>query len=231
MVVAPRDKRRPMSILVKICGINSAEAADAALAAGADFCGLAFHAASPRNVSAEQAASLAARMRGRARIVALFADASDEEIASAMRAAQPDMLQLHGKESPERVAGLRARFHVDVIKAIPVAETNDLANVPAYEAVADMLLFDAKAPANANRQGGHGAAFDWQLLRNRTFTRPWLLAGGLHSENVARAIRISGAPGVDVSSGVESAPGMKSAEKIRAFAAAVHAAQYERETQ
>jgi phosphoribosylanthranilate isomerase len=220
-----------MSILVKICGINSAEAADAALAAGADFCGLAFHAGSPRNVSPEQAASLAARIRGRARIVALLADAGDEEITAAMRAAQPDMLQLHGRESPERVAGLRARFRVDVIKAISVADAADLASVPAYEAVADMLLFDARAPANANRQGGHGAAFDWQLLRNRNFARPWLLAGGLHSENVARAIRIGGAPGVDVSSGVESAPGIKSAEKIRAFVAAARAAHYEAEIQ
>mgnify|MGYP001551913356 FL=1 len=220
-----------MSILVKICGINSPEAADAALSAGADFCGLVFHAGSPRNVNAEQAASLAGRMRGRARIVALLADASDEEITAAMRAAQPDMLQLHGKESPERVAGLRARFRVDVIKAISVAEAADLASVPAYEAVADMLLFDAKAPAAAARQGGHGAAFDWQILSGRNFVRPWLLAGGLHSENVSRAIRTSGAPGVDVSSGVESAPGVKSAEKIRAFVAAARAAQFERETQ
>lgn len=220
-----------MATLIKICGINSAEAADAALSAGADFCGLVFHAGSPRNLNAEQAASLAARMRGRAKIVALLADASDEEITAAMRAAQPDMLQLHGKESPERVAGFRARFRVDVIKAISIAEASDLASVPAYEAVADMLLFDAKAPANASRQGGHGAAFDWQILRNRNFTRPWLLAGGLHSENVARAIRTSGAPGVDVSSGVESAPGVKAPEKIRAFVAATRAAHYEAETQ
>lgn len=220
-----------MATLVKICGINSAEAADAALAAGADFCGLIFHADSPRNVNAEQAASLAARMRGRVRIVALLADASDEEITAAMRAAQPDMLQLHGKESPERVAGLRTRFRVDVIKAIAIAEVADLASVPAYEAVADMLLFDAKAPANANRQGGHGSAFDWQLLRNRNFARPWLLAGGLHPENVARAIRISGAPGVDVSSGVETVPGVKSPEKIRSFVAAARAAHYEAEIQ
>ncbi len=219
-----------MATLVKICGINSAEAADAAVSAGADFCGLTFHAKSPRNVSAEEAASLAARLRGRTRIVAMLADAGDEDIIAAMRAAQPDMLQLHGTESPERVAGLRARFRVDVIKAISVADASDLAGVAAYEAVADMLLFDAKAPANASRQGGHGTAFDWQLLRNRTFTRPWLLAGGLHAENVARAIRTSGAPGVDVSSGVETAPGVKSAEKIRAFIAAARAAHYEAET-
>ena len=220
-----------MSVLVKICGINSPEAADAALSAGADFCGLVFHAGSPRNVSAEQAASLASRMRGRARIVALLADASDEEITAAMRAAQPDMLQLHGKESPERVAGLRTRFRVDVIKAIAIAEASDLSAVRAYEDVADMLLFDAKAPVNAGRQGGHGAAFDWQILRGRNFARPWLLAGGLHAENVARAIRAAHAPGVDVSSGVESAPGIKSPDMIRNFAAAARAAEYERETQ
>ena len=219
-----------MSILVKICGINSPEAADAALGAGADFCGLVFHAGSPRNVSAEQAASLAARMRGRARIVALLADATDEEITAAMRAAQPDLLQLHGKESPERVAGLRARFRVDVIKAIPVADAADLSAVAAYEATADMLLFDAKAPVNAARQGGHGAAFDWQVLRGRRFARPWLLAGGLHAENVARAIRAAHAHGVDVSSGVESAPGIKSPDMIRDFIAAARAAEYEAET-
>jgi phosphoribosylanthranilate isomerase len=220
-----------MSVLVKICGINSPGAADAALAAGADFCGLVFYAGSPRNVNAEQAASLAARMRGRARVVALLADASDEEITAAMRVAQPDMLQLHGKESPERVSGLRTRFRVDVIKAISVAEASDLSTVAAYEAVADMLLFDAKAPANAARQGGHGTAFDWQILKGRNFTRPWLLAGGLHAENVARAIRAARAPGVDVSSGVESAPGIKSADMIRAFVAAARATKYESETQ
>jgi len=219
-----------MSVLVKICGINSPDAADAALSAGADFCGLNFHPASPRKVSHDQAAALAARMRGRTRIVALLADASDEEIAGAMRAAQADMLQLHGQESPERVASLRTRFRVDVIKALAVAEAGDLAAVAAYEQVADMLLFDAKAPANANRQGGHGAAFDWQILLSRNFTRPWLLAGGLHAENVARAIRTSRAPGVDVSSGVESAPGVKAPEKIRAFVTAARAAQYEAET-
>ncbi len=220
-----------MSILVKICGINSPVAADAAVAAGADFCGLVFHAASPRNVNTEQAASLAARMRGRAKIVALLADASDEEIATVMRAVQPDMLQLHGSETPERVAGLRAHFGVDVIKAIAIADASDLASVRVYEMAADMLLFDAKAPASATRQGGHGAAFDWKILKGRSFARPWLLAGGLHAENVARALGASDAPGVDVSSGVESAPGIKSAEMIRNFVAAARAARYEPETQ
>jgi len=215
-----------MSILVKICGINSAEAADAAIRAGADFVGLVFHAASPRNLNPEQAASLAARMRGRAKIVALLADVDDQAIALAMRASQPDMIQLHGSETPERAAAIRVQFNVPVMKAIAIADTADLAQLSAYEKVADMLLFDAKAPANATRQGGHGAAFDWQLLRGRNYTRPWLLAGGLHAENVARAIHACDAPGVDVSSGVETAPGIKSPDMIREFIAAARAAHY-----
>lgn len=215
-----------MSIKIKICGISSAEAADAAVRAGADFAGLVFHATSPRNLNAEQAASLAARIRGRAKIVALVSDADDEAVGLAIRAAQPDMIQLHGRETPERAAAIRERFGVPVMKAIAIADASDLAGVAAYEKIADMLLFDAKAPASAMRPGGHGAAFDWQLLRGRSFTRPWLLAGGLHAENVARAIRACDAPGVDVSSGVESAPGIKSAEMIREFIAAARLAHY-----
>ena len=220
-----------MSIQVKICGITSADAADAAMRAGADFAGLAFHSGSPRNLSPEQASSLATRMRGRSRLVVLLADAGDEEIAVAVAAAKPDFLQLHGRETPERVAAVRLRFGLPVIKAIAVADADDLAEVSAFEKVADMLLFDAKAPASALRPGGHGAAFDWQLLRGRTFSRPWLLAGGLNSENVGRAIRAAEAPGVDVSSGVESAPGIKSAGMIGDFVAAVHAAEFAKEPQ
>lgn len=220
-----------MAIQVKICGINSPEAADAAIGAGADYVGLVFHAGSPRNLNPEQAASLASRMRGRAKIVALLADADDEALAVAVRAAQPDVVQLHGRETPERVAAVKARFGVEAMKAFPIAEASDLAQVAAYEKVADMLLFDAKAPEGAARQGGHGAAFDWQILRGRNFSQPWFLAGGLHAENVARAIRTAHAPCVDVSSGVETAPGKKSAEMIRDFVAAARAAQYEAETQ
>ncbi len=206
-----------MAIQVKICGIASVEAADAVLRAGADFAGLVFHPRSPRHVTPDKAAQLAARLRGRTRIVALLSDPKNEDVESAIAAAQPDFIQLHGRETPERIAALHARFGKPVIKAIAVAESSDLACVPVYESVVDMLLFDAKAPAAATREGGHGAPFDWQLLRGRSFKRPWLLAGGLNADNVARAIRSAEAPGVDVSSGVETAPGVKSAELIAAF--------------
>ncbi|MGH6870490.1 MAG: phosphoribosylanthranilate isomerase [Rhizomicrobium sp.] len=213
-----------MAIQVKICGITSADAADAALAAAADYAGLVFYPASPRFVTPDQAASLAARLRGRTRIVALLADAADDAVAAAMAAANPDFLQLHGKETPERAGEIRARFGRPVIKVVAVADASDLAAAASYET--DMLMFDARAPSGADRPGGLGAAFDWQLLRGRNFSRPWLLAGGLNAENVARAIRACDAPGVDVSSGVETAPGVKSPEMIRAFAAAARGAHY-----
>lgn len=206
-----RDKRHPMGVQVKICGINSVEAADAAVDAGADFAGLVFYRKSPRNLAPEQAHALAARMRGRLSLVALFADAGDEEIAAAIGAVAPDFLQLHGGESPERVSAVRARFGVPVIKAVAIAEASDLVGSMRY--VADMLLFDAKGAS----PGGNGAAFDWQLLRGRSFSKPWLLAGGLNAGNVGRAVQATGAPGVDVSSGVETAPGVKDARMIREF--------------
>jgi phosphoribosylanthranilate isomerase len=209
-----------MGVLVKICGINSVESADAAVSAGADFAGLVFYSKSPRNLTLDQARALGQRMRGRIRLVALFADAPDDAVGAAVRAVEPDFVQFHGSEPPGRVADARARFGVCVIKAIAVAEAGDLANLSAYEAAADMLLFDAKSPSGAARPGGHGAAFDWQLLRGRNFKRPWLLAGGLNPGNVARAVGASGAPCVDVSSGVETAPGLKSAQMIRDFVAA-----------
>ncbi|HEY1962092.1 MAG TPA: phosphoribosylanthranilate isomerase [Rhizomicrobium sp.] len=211
---------------MKICGINSPEAADAAASAGADYAGLVFFPHSPRVVSPEQAASLAARLRGRCRIVALTVDATDPELEIVVRACRPDFLQLHGRESPERVAVIRHRFNLPMVKAIAVAVANDLAPVLAYEQVADILLFDAKTPVGAERPGGRGTAFDWQLLRGRKFSRPWLLAGGLNAENVARAVRASDAPGVDCSSGVETAPGVKDAGLIRTFIAAARASQF-----
>lgn len=218
-----------MTIQVKICGIASAEAADAVLRAGADFAGLVFHPGSPRRVALGQAAQLAMRLKGRARVVALFSDPGDDELAAAIAAAKPDMLQLHGREAPPRVAEIRARFDRPVIKAVAVAEAEDFASVPQYERVADMLLFDAKPPRAATREGGHGAAFDWRLLRGRTFSRPWLLAGGLNPENVARAIGAAEAQAVDVSSGVETAPGVKDADLILRFVTSARAAQFTRE--
>ncbi|MEI9989264.1 MAG: phosphoribosylanthranilate isomerase [Rhizomicrobium sp.] len=209
-----------MAVLVKICGITSAEAADATLRAGADMAGLVFNRKSPRHLAPEQAASLAARMRGRVRLVALVCDETDEALSAVLAAIRPDFLQLHGAETPARIGAIRSRFAVPVIKALAVAEPADLAGVAAYEDAADMLLFDARPPAGARREGGNGAAFDWQILRGRRFSKPWLLAGGLTPDNVGRALAVSEAPGVDVSSGVETAPGLKSAEKIADFVAA-----------
>jgi len=215
-----------MAIEVKICGINSAASADAALRAGADFIGLAFHANSPRNLNPEQASSLAAQIRGRARIVALVSDADDAAIDHAISAARPDFLQLHGRESVERVGSIKTRTGIAIIKVISVADAQDVSAASGYEKIADMLMFDTKAPANATREGGHGVAFDWQLLRGRNFSRPWFLAGGLNAGNVARAISISGAKAVDVSSGVETAPGVKSPEMITSFIGAARASQF-----
>jgi phosphoribosylanthranilate isomerase len=151
-------------------------------------------------------------------------DAGDAEIEAAVKAARPDMLQLHGRETPERVAVIRQGFGLPVMKAVAVAEATDLVSAAGYEQVSDMLLFDAKVPAAASRPGGYGAAFDWQLLRGRKVSRPWLLGGGLNGENVARAMRTCDAPGVDCSSGVESAPGVKDAQRIREFIAAARSA-------
>jgi phosphoribosylanthranilate isomerase len=209
-----------MAILVKICGLTSAEAADAAARAGAAYGGLVFHPASPRILSLEAARPIAEAMRGRLKRVALVGDADDVALSAIMAAVQPDFLQLHGGESLARTAEIRARFGVAVIKALPVAEADDLKAAAEYAAVADMLLFDARPPKGAARAGGHGAAFDWTLLQGKSFHKPWLLAGGLDPSNVARAIGLSGAAMVDVSSGVESAPGVKSAEKITQFIAA-----------
>jgi phosphoribosylanthranilate isomerase len=216
---------------VKICGITSAEAADAAVRFGADYVGLNFHERSPRYLTLEAAGALAERMRGRTRVVALLCDPSDERIAAVLAAVMPDLLQLHGDETVTRVGAIRSAFGLPVIKAIAVAEAADLAKANAYEEAADMLLFDAKAPAGASHSGGQGVAFDWQLLRGRRFVKPWLLAGGLNSENVQRAIRTAEAPGVDASSGVETAPGQKSPELIRAFIEATRSAQFAAEQQ
>jgi len=209
-----------MPVQVKICGINSAAAADAVLRAGADFGGLVFFAKSPRNLSLGQGAVLAERMRGRLRLAALVVDDSDAQLAAIAERVKPDFFQLHGKETPERTAQIRSRFGIPVIKAIAVSEADDLAKASAYDDAAQMVLFDAVPAAGTSRPGGHGAAFDWRILNGRSFARPWFLAGGLNPENVARAIAVSGANMVDVSSGVESAPGVKSSDRIAAFVAA-----------
>ena len=209
-----------MPVQVKICGINSAAAADAVLHAGADFGGLVFFAKSPRNLSLEQGRVLAERMRGRLRLAALVVDDNDAALAAIASQVKPDFFQLHGKETPERVAEIRSRFGIPTIKAIAVSGPDDLAGASAYTDVVDMLLFDAMPAVDASRPGGHGAAFDWRILNGRAFARPWFLAGGLNPENVSRAIAVSGANMADVSSGVESAPGIKSSDRIADFVAA-----------
>jgi phosphoribosylanthranilate isomerase len=206
---------------VKICGLSDEEGVDAALQAGADFVGFVFFAKSPRNVALDRAAALAARARGRAGVVALTVDADDSVLDALAERLRPDLLQLHGSEPPDRVAGIRARTGRPVMKALGLAVAGDLDAVAAYEA-ADRFLLDAKPPKHATKPGGNASAFDWSILRDFSCDRPWLLAGGLNAENVEAALRATGAAGVDVSSGVETAPGKKSPDLIRAFVKAVH---------
>jgi phosphoribosylanthranilate isomerase len=213
-----------MSVLIKICGLKTLEALDVALEAGADMVGFVFFAPSPRSVGFEAARALGARVRGRAQKVALSVDANNEQLAAMIEALAPDMLQLHGKEPPERVAMVRGRFGLPVMKALPIAERTDLSPIRLYDKVADRLLFDARAPRGATRPGGLGKSFDWRLLENLKAVVPFMLSGGLDAGNVAEALRITRASGVDVSSGVERAPGEKDPAKIRAFIAAVRAA-------
>lgn len=210
-------------MLVKICGIKDLTAMEAALEARADMTGLVFFPPSPRAVTPAEAALLSAAARGRAKVVALSVDADDALLNEIERAANPDLHQLHGSESPARVREIRARFGKPVIKAIAVATANDLDRLPEYADAADWILFDAKAPKDASRPGGHGRAFDWHLLERVSRTTPVLLSGGLDPENVAEAIRIVAPDGVDVSSGVERALGQKDAAKIAAFVRAARA--------
>jgi phosphoribosylanthranilate isomerase len=213
-----------MSIIVKICGLSTPEALDVALEAGADMVGFVFFAPSPRHTAFETARALGSRVHGRAQKVALSVDADDALLDAVVEALQPDMLQLHGKEQPARVVALRKRFGLPMMKAIAVEAKADLAAVAAYEAVADCLLFDARAPREATRPGGLGKAFDWRLLENLELSMPFMLSGGLDVGNVGEALRITRAPGVDVSSGVERAPGEKDPDKIRAFVRAARPA-------
>src|SRR5262245_2124948 len=213
-----------MSVLVKICGLKTPEALDAALDAGADLVGFVFFPPSPRNVGYEAARALGERVRGRAQKVALSVDAGDDQLAAMIAAVKPDVLQLHGQETPERVVMVRARFGLAVMKALPIAERADLSPIRLYDKVADRLLFDARAPREATRPGGLGKSFDWRLLENLKAAVPFMLSGGLDADNVAQALRITQAGAVDVSSGVERAPGEKDPDKIGAFVAAARAA-------
>jgi phosphoribosylanthranilate isomerase len=213
-----------MSLIVKICGLKTAETLDVALDAGADMVGFVFFPKSPRNVGLGAAADLAARARGRAETAALVVDADDPALEAIVRQVNPDWLQLHGAETPERVAQIRNSFGKRVMKVLAIATAADLAAISAYEGVADRLLFDAKPPKDATRPGGLGVPFDWNLLQRVETAVPFMLSGGLDPGNVAQAIRITRAPGVDVSSGVERAPGEKDEGRIRAFIRAARAA-------
>ena len=217
-----------MAFLVKICGLSSAETLDVALDAGADMVGFVFFPASPRHVAFAAARALGARVRGRASKVALCVDAGDEELAEIVEALKPDLLQLHGCETPERVSTVRRRFALPVMKALPISERADLLRIALYEKDADRLLFDARAPREASRPGGLGKSFDWRLLRNLDCALPFMLSGGLDAGNVAQALRITGAAGVDVSSGIERVAGEKDPDKIRAFIAAARQAAAQR---
>jgi phosphoribosylanthranilate isomerase len=215
-----------MTMLVKICGLRTRDTVAAALDVGADMIGFLFYPRSPRYVSIAEAAALAAPARGRAAIVALTVDADDEALAAIVEGLGPDLLQLHGAETPERAAAIRARFGVPVMKAIRVAEAADLAVVPAFAPVVDRFLFDAKAPPQivGALPGGNGIAFDWRLVAGLDPGKPHMLSGGLDADNVAEAIRVTRVPAVDVSSGVETAPGVKDPALIRAFVRTARAA-------
>lgn len=208
-----------MAVDVKICGINSAPALDAAVKGGARFVGFNFYARSPRALDAEAAGALAGRVpRGVSR-VAVIVDESNETIDGILRQVPLDMLQLHGQETPARVGEIRRRFGKPVMKAIKVATDTDVERATAFDGAADWLLFDAKAPPQMVNAlpGGNAINFDWSLLADRRWNRPWMLSGGLNAENLAEAVRITGAPVVDVASGVEDRPGVKSPEKIATF--------------
>ncbi len=215
-----------MTVDVKICGLSTPETVDGAIAAGAALVGLVFYPRSPRHVSLEKAAALAARARGKARIVALIVDADDRAIAAIDAAVNPDLFQAHGMETPARIAAIRALTAKPVIKAIKVKDETDIAAAALYAGKASLILFDAKAPESLKGAlpGGNGLAFDWSLLGKDGSQEGFILSGGLTPQNVAGAIRVTGAPIVDVSSGVESAPGVKDLGLIRKFIEAAKSA-------
>ena len=214
-----------MSVDAKICGLSTAAAVDAAVTGGARFVGFVFYPPSPRNVTPEQAAALSAPVPSRVTRTGLFVDASDAIIEGVLARVPLDLLQFHGKESPRRVAEVKSRFHKPVMKAIPIAGPEDRDAALPYLEVADWLLFDAMPPrAQENAlPGGNGLAFDWQLLGGRSWSRPWMLSGGLTAKNLAEAVATTHATAVDVSSGVEIRPGVKDLGKIAEFLAAARA--------
>jgi len=203
--------------LIKICGLTTPAALDWAIAARADYAGLVVFPPSPRHLALADAAALGARAAGRIKLVGLFVDAADSVIAETVAAARLDVIQLHGKEDPARVAALRAAFGLPVWKALAVSSREDIARAETFAGAADLVLFDAKPPKGAALPGGLGLVFDWSLLAGHRGSVPWGLAGGLSPANVAEAVRATQAALVDVSSGVESAPGVKDEALIAAF--------------
>lgn len=215
-----------MTTKVKICGLTTAETIDAAIDAGADYIGLVFFPPSPRNVSLQEAGPLADLARGRTKIVALTVDADDSLIDGITRFVRPDIVQLHGSETPERAGVIKSRTGCSVMKVIKVETAADAELAFDYVAPAgpcDLILFDAKAPKGSVLPGGNGLTFDWRAIESVRGRLAFMLSGGLDADNVANAIRLTGAPAVDVSSGVESAPGVKDPARIRAFLTAAKA--------
>jgi phosphoribosylanthranilate isomerase len=216
-----------MSLIVKICGLSTRETLDVALQAGADMVGFVFFPPSPRHLSLETARDLGKQAKGRAVKVALAVDADDATLANIVEALQPDILQLHGRETVSRLRDIKQKFGLQVMKAIAVETSADLAPLPGYAAVADRILFDARAPKGATRPGGLGTVFDWHVLENLDLKLPFMVSGGLSAENVAEAVGVTRAGGVDVSSGVERSAGVKDPEMIRAFIGAARAVNHD----
>jgi phosphoribosylanthranilate isomerase len=206
-----------MPVQVKICGLSTPETLDAALKGGASHVGFVFFPKSPRNVTPDQAAALATRVQGKAKIVGLFVDPTADDIDRVRAQVHLDVVQLHGDETPAVVSQMRTTQALDVWKALPVRTARDLDDAQKYRGAASLILYDAKPPANSDLPGGNGLRFDWELLREHQHPLPWALSGGLDARNIAEAVRITNAPLLDVSSGVESAPGIKDVDKIAAF--------------
>ena len=212
-----------MSIDVKICGLRSIEAVEAAISGGARFTGFVFFPPSPRSLSADQAAPLSVAVPSHVTRVGLFVDADDDFLNEILKSVDLDMLQFHGHETPERVAQVRARFGLPIMKAVSISGPEDVVTARNFENVADRILFDAKPPRGATRPGGNALAFDWELISGESWRLPWMLAGGLDAGNLSEAVRTSGAAAVDVSSGVEDQLGIKNLEMIRSFLALARA--------
>lgn len=210
---------------IKICGLSTPETVTAALTGGATHVGFIFFPKSPRNVSPDQAGALRAAAHGRAQVVAVTVDADDAALDAIVSSVRPDVLQLHGAETPERVSAVKARYRLPVMKAQSISTTDDLSRARSFAAVADRLLFDAKPPKGAELPGGNGITFDWSLLAALDGSLPYMLSGGLNASNVGDALARVDPSGLDISSGVERAPGIKDVSLIEAFFAAIRSAQ------